>query len=149
MPLPPYLISANVFLCERILNETDGVVSAIRIVDLFYVTDLPSEAPPGAMPIVQAWGLVILKSHVGYQGSHTVEIKLINVRGESQSLGPEQKVQFVAKHPDVAGGVTLSVQLNIGVKNLGTCYLCAVLDGEEIARAPFTLMRQVSKTNIG
>ena len=46
--LPPYLISVSALICERILHERDKVLSAIRIVDIFYVPELPSsELPAG------------------------------------------------------------------------------------------------------
>ena len=30
-------------ICEKILDQQDGVMSAIRIVDVFYVRELPKE----------------------------------------------------------------------------------------------------------
>lgn len=34
-PMPNDFLSINLLLCERVLTEADGVLSAIRIVDVF------------------------------------------------------------------------------------------------------------------
>jgi hypothetical protein len=35
MPLPSFLISANIFICEKVLIETDSVLSFVRMIDVF------------------------------------------------------------------------------------------------------------------
>src|SRR5580700_7769613 len=45
MPSKPPPLSAFIVLCERVLNETDSIVSAIRIADVLAV-----HVPPGANP---------------------------------------------------------------------------------------------------
>jgi hypothetical protein len=150
MPLHSYLISASALLCERILNEKDEVLSAIRIVDIFNVPEVPAEAPTGSLPLVQAYCLVIIKTQSGYHGQHLIQIKLLNMKGELSNLGEAANTDVAARPgmgDDVPGGATIAFQLNIAVKNYGTCYVCVYLDGEEIARAPFTLQRQSLKTN--
>jgi len=46
MPLPSFLVSASVLICERILSEADHVLSVIRMVDVFNVVSPPSGPDP-------------------------------------------------------------------------------------------------------
>jgi hypothetical protein len=143
MPLPPFVISASVLLCQNALTEPDGVISAIRIVDIFFVSEKPADAPENLLPLVQAYACVILKTVPHYTEEHVIQLKLINTIGEVSNLGEPITLPFAAKPgmQDVPGGISINAQLNIGVKRLGTCYVCVHLDGEEIARTPFTLLK--------
>ena len=145
MPLPPYLISANVMVCERILHEADGVISAIRLVDLFTVSEPGPDAPAGVVPGVQAYALVMFKATPEHTAEHSLEIKLLNTAGELVSLGDPANVTF-STLPELEGkvpkGMTINIQLNLAVKRYGTCYICVSLDGEEVARTPFTLQQK-------
>ena len=141
MPLPPYLISASAFLCERILQEPDSVLSAIRIVDVFYVPELPAYAPEGTAVVAELHCLVILKAHPGYRDRNSIEFKLLNTKGDLTPLGDASMTDFAGRlGNDVPGGANITLKLNLGVKNFGTCYICVYLDGEEIIRVPFTLL---------
>lgn len=145
MPLPEYLTSVAVFFCERLLFEIDGVASAIRIVDIFYVaTEKPAGAPEEALPLIQAWGVAFLKAAPGHTGSHIFELKLLNTVGNLSNLGDPIPTTFVSLPglEDLPTGVTLQVQLNVAVKRFGTCHLCVFVDGQEIARAPFSIVQK-------
>ena len=152
MPLPPYIISASAFLCERILQEADGVLSAIRIVDVFYCPEIPADAPEGAVVLAQPHCLVMLKAQPGYREQHSIGFKLLTAKGELKPLGDTVTTDFAITKlglgDDVPGGASVTIKLNIGVKNFGTCYVCVYVDGEEITRVPFTLLPQPSE-NIG
>src|SRR6266852_4842885 len=148
MPLPPFLISASALLCERILQEEDKVLSAIRIIDVIYVPQLPASAPEGSVTGVQEYCLIILKAQPGHQGKHLIEFRMLNPKGELTNISEPIEAEFKARPEfgkDVPGGATVSIQLNLAVKNYGTCYICVYLDGEEITRAPFTLLQQAEK----
>jgi hypothetical protein len=139
MPLPPYLVSANVLICERVLHEDDGVISAIRIVDVFTGPNVSV----GMFHVVQAHALVMLKAIPGHTGEHNIEIKLMNAIGELSSVAI-QKLATFSTAPELegkaSGGISINIQLNIGVKNYGSYCLYVYLDGEEIARALFMIL---------
>jgi hypothetical protein len=149
MPLPSFLISVNAFLCERTLIEADGVFSAIRIVDVFLAPEQAANVPEEALPLVQAYGCVIIKAVPRHHEEHTIELKMIDTAGEIKELGEPTKARAAAKAgmEDIPAGITISVQLNIRVKRLGTCYLCLYIDGQEVARTPFTLLRKPTEKN--
>lgn len=144
MPLPPYIVSANVLVCERVLHEEDGVISAIRIVDVFNVADPPPGAPAGVVPGVQTHCLVMLKAESGHTASHNLELKFLNTLGELKPMGLATDFNFTSK-PEfemaTPVGAAINFQLNVAVRNSGTCYVCVFLDGDEIARTPITLRR--------
>jgi hypothetical protein len=155
MSLPSYLISASLLVCEKILIEKDQVTSAIRIVDIFYVPPLPpipegivmSEEMKGQyVPVIQAWGFVQIRANAGHYSEHDLEFRTINTIGEMLTIATA-KARFDSHVEGATTGITASAQLNIGVKRLGTCFVCVYLDGEEVARTPFTLTRP--KADVG
>lgn len=146
MPLPSHIISVSAFLCERVLTEADGVMSAIRIVDLFYVRDLPADQKGQALPQIRFYACVFFKSKPG-KYPHSVQTKLQQVDGTVQLLGEESVVmESKSGAEELPGGVTIQVELNIAVSQLGTCYLCLYLDGDEVVRIPFSVLPEQSKS---
>ncbi len=141
--MPSFLISANIFVCERLLQEGDGVTTAIRLVDVFYIgSERPLGVPPEALPLIQGWGFAILKFVPSHNQEHVFEMKLINTIGELSNLAEPMK-QLVEPTPGLENlptGATLNIQLNVAVKRIGTCYLCVWIDGEEVARTPFSVV---------
>jgi len=143
MPLLPYLISANALLCEKILHEQDKVLSAIRIIDVFYVTKPPEDAPKEVVSMIEPHCLAIFKTQPGHQEKHLVEFKVLNTKGELKSLGDPVVAEFMARSEfgnDVPGGANAAIQISIVVKNYGTYYICVYVDGEEVTRAPLTIL---------
>jgi hypothetical protein len=69
----PYLAAA--LLCEKVLHEKDGILSAIRIVDRMIVTSQGPQ-PPEQLPsvLIKVNALLIFKSGAA-KGSHTVKIQ--------------------------------------------------------------------------
>jgi hypothetical protein len=138
MPLPPHVISVTAFLCEKVLTEPDGVMSAIRIVDLFSVP----ETSPGVRPQIRFYGCVLFKSMPG-RYEHVVQMRILQVDGTTRILGDETVVMASSSgKDDIPGGVNIQAEFNIVVQQPGTCYLSVFLDGEEVTRLPFTVRLQ-------
>ncbi len=131
----PYLAAA--FLCERILHERDGVLTAIRIVDTFNVT-LPPNLPPDAKPAIQITGLLSFKkSSPGAEAEqHQAEIRLRTPSGREHPPA----VFDVFFKPEQIAGANQIIQMNIGVEEFGLHWLDVLLDGEPITRIPFRLL---------
>ena len=82
----PYLNAA--FLCEKVLEQKDGVLSAIRIVDrLTYNYTAPPENPSSYTPTVKAalTFLLILKSG---QNPGETNIKIVLKKPDNSELPP-------------------------------------------------------------
>lgn len=150
--MPDFVICAYVVVCEKILEESDNVLSAIRMVEVFGVKPLHPDAGPNALPLVQTNCLAVVKTKPDYPGgSHTVELRMLNTQGQLTTIGRHEKVTFGKLNfagEEVAGGMNFGFQMNLGVKNFGLCYACLYLDGEEIARSPFTLWRHMPAREI-
>lgn len=141
MPLPSFLFSAYVLICERFLAENDGVMSAIRIVDLFFVPEKLFGVPDDVVfQLIQPRALIVIKAIPGHIEAHAVRVRLINTIGESSILA-EQVLTFGTKpgFEEAPGTINIAMQLNLGVRRFGTCYVCVDVDGEEVARASITL----------
>jgi hypothetical protein len=78
-PSGPYLAAA--VLCERVLQEINGTLSAIRIVDRFMAT-VQGPTAPEAMPLVQVnlTALIIFKSGDA-KGSYQVKLQAVSPSG--------------------------------------------------------------------
>jgi hypothetical protein len=61
-------------LCEQILEEKDGVVSVIRVVDTYHV-EPPKDLPAGKVAVIALKLLLSLKSG-DLTGSHEVRVAL-------------------------------------------------------------------------
>jgi hypothetical protein len=151
--MPANLISATAFICERTLIEKDDVMSAIRLVDLFYVTEFQIQegkpVPPQPIPgrsigqaFVSMFLVIILKAQPGDQSSHSLILRITNPAGEEKNVDdvPVQ-ANFTSKLPDVSGGFTLVAQLNVQPKLMGSYNVRVLLDGEEVCRAPFSILK--------
>ena len=77
----PYLLVAC--LCEKVLEEKDGVKSAIRIVDRVTHT-VVSPTPPDEMEPFDYELTLLIKLKSGYaRGPYSLEVRLVKPSGES------------------------------------------------------------------
>ncbi|HZV52104.1 MAG TPA: hypothetical protein VFD49_20360 [Candidatus Dormibacteraeota bacterium] len=138
----PYLSSA--FLCERVLEEKDGVLSAIRIVDRILVQ---GQAPPGAeappMPSVgiRLIALIALKNGPA-RGSRRLE--LIPKAPSGLKL-PSVSVPVLLEGDDDRG-VNLRLQMNLQAREEGIYWFDVRLDGELLTRMPLRIVYQIVTT---
>lgn len=140
MPLSDDIISASALLCERVLRETDGVVSAIRVVDLFQFIRLP-EVPIDNQGVDMRI-LVLMKFKETSLGPCRVGFVLTRPDG---TLGEPQYTEVSLVPPTTPYthvGLTLSVQVVVIPKQEGAYYWTILLDGAELTKVPFTLLER-------
>jgi hypothetical protein len=132
----------NALICERALQEADGVTSAIRIVDIFHV---PESSPESA--VIQLFVIASLKASPVPVEPFTIGVALIKTSGERVELPPppgfEQPFalpQF-KDDPSIPNGISLVLQIGVKPTNMGTCFIEIDVDGEAVTRVPFTLRR--------
>lgn len=129
----PRPLLAAAFTCERILRETDGVLTAVRLVDTFTVRR-PPKLPPNLAPIVQCWILIYFKSG-DTRGRYAVSLVMRSPSGQLSPIGDPMPI-------DLKGGpqgVTLAIELTFGVKEMGLHWIDVLLDGERVTSMPITL----------
>ncbi len=89
-PPRPFFFNPVLLICEKVVMESDGALSLIRMVDVFHTPQPLTPAPaiiegdplPTGMPAINAFIVASVKAGVGYAGTHTFEIKLQTTAGE-------------------------------------------------------------------
>jgi hypothetical protein len=138
-------LSASVLICEKVLREDDGVISAIRIVDLFHFwvdPKIPIESQTVKMTLLMR--VVLTPSDA--QKEHSFDIKLIRPSGETNKLGTLTAKNVISIYPNIPQGTTINAFLDVVPREEGTHYVVVALDGEDVAKTPFTLVKKSSQT---
>lgn len=133
-------VYAFVVICERVLNEVDGIVSAIRIADVFTLQALP--AIPVEQQAVPVGAVISVRLLEHDDLDHWAQVKLIRPSGEESVIGETPKAKIEQKLAGAPGGFNFVVQLGVIPKELGLHSIAVLFDGEELARGFFTLLRQ-------
>jgi hypothetical protein len=144
MHYPDFLVSANLLLCEKVLHEADGVSSAIRIIDSFFIPqDEIDGIAEGRIPVVTFWATALFKVVPGHKATHTVELVLTDTMG--QQMKSSNPVTFTSTDDteEFPGGGVVAVSIRTQVKKIGVCYVTLLIDGVGIARTPL-ILRKIS-----
>ena len=137
----PHIISVSAVVAERLLREEDGVTSAIRIVDVFYVPENLPDVP------VNFNILLLIKSAPGTQAEHALRVVITNPSGESRDAKTaDTKIPLSSKleQAEIPGGATIVASMAIKPKVMGTYWIAFLLDGEEVARTPINFLRPLA-----
>ena len=135
MPKPPKLQAA--VLCERVLIETDGAPSLIRVVDQFTIEVppflVPSALPPGVRLPLRATLFLSIKPSSKRAVNYKCELVTRDVDGQELARAPFSV--------EVAGGfiganVGLPLQLLVNREGIHTLEV-ALSDGQILATVPF------------
>ena len=134
-PMPPDVTSVALVICEKVLTEESHVCSAIRVADVFEVTEGP----------IVAHALLVIKTEPTADANreHSLEVRLFNPQGVARRISRENEiVKYFSSIPDpgVHGGITVAIDLNFSGHPVGTYMLRVWLDGEEVSKAPIMLL---------
>lgn len=121
--------------CEKLLLEPDGVPTAVRIVDTYFVT-VPKDMPPDTLPGIEVQGLISLRSG-DVVGNHTISLIMENPLGERKALSPEGGWPVVFNGGE--HGVNVRLSFTLGVKNFGLCWFDVLFESELLTRIPLML----------
>jgi hypothetical protein len=146
MPAEP--ISVVLLVCERVIQDfEDRVATIVRIVDLFRVAE--STVPPEQRPVGMQVFLSLRFPHDD-DGTHTVALHLERPTGESALIAetPPTRLEAAERALDAPKGMSLVAKVGVIPKVMGTHYFKVSLDGEEVARTPFTLTPAPTKDGV-
>ncbi len=119
--------------CERVLQETDGVHTLVRVVDSYRLDPLQGVAlPPEAKPAFETYLYVAVKSG-DFVGSVTVTVKL---RRPSGSYPAKDILQTPMELMGGQHGATLVAKIAFGVEEVGLHWADIELDGKLVTRVP-------------
>ena len=132
-PLAPSLRIAA--LCERVLEEKDGSLSLIRLIDRLLITvegtDVPAELPPGQVP------LTALMSWINGLGNYEAQIRVDLPAGDSFE---SPTLPFYLDSLDKVQN--LIVRLVLPVKRQGVYWFNFMLGDETKSRIPLRVIYQ-------
>lgn len=131
----PYLQAA--LFCDKVLQEKDGVISAIRIIDRITVT-VSGNAPPEKMPLsrINVTALLSFKSGF-YKGS--TEIKLIG-RNPSQQVFAETLLPILLEGDE--RGTNTVLEMTIEVSEDGLYWFGVLVGNRLMSKMPLRVVYQ-------
>ena len=128
---------AMAVFCEKVLEDKDGVLSAIRIVDRFFFTASGPAAPEKMPPTpIQLTALVSLKSGFA-KGSYTVRLRPTT---PSMVKMPEQSVPILLEGDDRGSNVIINMVMT--VKEDGLYWFDVFLGERLVTRMPLRIVYQ-------
>jgi hypothetical protein len=135
-PTGPFIAAA--LICERVLQEKDGVLSVIRIIDQLSHTIVASSMPE-ELPKVpyNLTFLITFKSGRG-RGRHNVALTMEDPSGMKKQLFA-QSIQLEGENR----GANLVIQSNITFSTEGIYWFDVLLEQETITRIPFKVIYQL------
>jgi hypothetical protein len=134
------VISGCVILCDRVMREDDGVISLIRLVDLFILNPFPADVPPERFP-VQIHALVAARFTADDTDSHTCEVALMRADNSRTQLYKSPEPFTLEENINRAPrGFNLNLTADIPATQLGTHFIVLEIDGQEHYRAVLTVV---------
>ncbi len=122
-------------LCDRVLEEKDGVLSLVRVTDRLIVTaegaKVPSEMPQGQIILTIAMGWT------GGLGNHEAKIRIIMPGGDQWE---SQTMPFFLDSLDRGHNITAKTTLT--VKQQGLYWVEFLLNGKVKSRVPWRVIYQ-------
>jgi hypothetical protein len=135
----PYLGAA--VLCERAIQEPDGVLTLVRVIDKITGTVIvPQGHDPDQMPpFMVSLTLIIMLRAGEARGNYVVKVRPEAPTG-AQLAATELPVSFTGS--DDAQGVNLLVNLNFGAQYEGLHWFDVLLDDLLLTRVPLHIEYQ-------
>jgi hypothetical protein len=140
----PYLSYA--VLCEKVLRETDDVLSLIRIVDLVTVTVVtPVPASPG---FVLPAPLVALTLAIGLKSGDYTGTVPVRVRLEAPSSLDLPDFETSAELHGQERGAAIVLPMQFPAQDEGVYWFVVEVDGEVFTRIPLRIAKNVVEQSV-
>lgn len=139
-PIEPYLKLGAI--CERVLQEKDGVLSIIRMVDQFTLT-VAGKEPPDQLPEGEAL-LTIVMSWVGGLGRHEAVFNIVSPSGEAQPSPRSWSFTLDA----INRGHNIIVTLPVKIRREGIYWIEFILNGQVKSRIPFQIQYEPLESRV-
>jgi hypothetical protein len=138
-PTGPFLTAA--LICERVLEEKDGVLSVVRIIDQLTHTII-GPSLPAELPVVPYDLTFLITFKAGRaRGRHDLTLMMEDPSGDKRQV-ISQSVQMEGENR----GTNLVLKGKIEFKLEGLYWFDVLLENRLITRMPFKLMYQLVST---
>jgi hypothetical protein len=132
------LLSANIVLCETVINENTGTQTIVR--QFSHINLAPDSES------AHFFALTILASQPGDQSPHALQMRMVDRQGRAVIVVPDFPFVYAFKtDPTGPGGFSLKTEFTVDLTklvSLGTFLVQAWLDGVWVAQTPITLRRR-------
>jgi hypothetical protein len=126
--------------CEKVLRETDGVMSVIRIFDRFNVMGDSEQMPPTSFSF-----MVLIGFKSGFmRGKQTIRLKPISPTGKEL---PAMEIPMLFEGDDDRGNA-IAFQMNWVAEEEGVFWWDVYLNDELVTRMPLRVFYQRQRTPI-
>jgi hypothetical protein len=135
----PYLVSA--LLSERTIQETDGVLTLVRVVDKVTASPVSlTEAQPSEMPafLVSLYLTIILKAGRA-RGNYLLAVRPEDPTG---AMLPASENPITFTGTDDGAGANVLINMNLGVQHVGLYWFDVLLDDQLLTRVPLRIEYQ-------
>ena len=136
----PYLALAAI--CEKVLNEADGVLSLIRIIDRVIVGAAGSEVPDDLPPTQLNFTVVVSLKSGSARGRHK-----ITLRPESPSGQQMNSLDVPIHFEGEDRGANVIIGFNITAEEEGLYWIDVLFADELLTRMPLRVIYQPRRTN--
>jgi hypothetical protein len=126
-------------LCDRVLQEKDGVISLVRIIDRFILTARGPEVPM-EMP-EQRLDFIIAMNWVGGLGKHEAKVKIIKPNREEWESAT---MPFFLD--SLERGHNIIVNMSLSIKQEGLYWVEFLLNGRVKGRMPWRVIYERIET---
>jgi len=130
----PY--ATSFLICERVLQEQDGVLSAIRIID---VVGVPELSVPGGTQFLYPLTILIMLKSDNFKGACRVTLKA------TRPSGKEMPPQQMAMSLEEGKGQNTVIQANIAFEEEGVYWFELLLNDEPVAKTPLSVVQAPKK----
>jgi len=130
----PYLSAALV--CEKVLEERDGVKSVIRIIDRVTRTAVDPSPPLEMEPFDYEMAMLIRFKSGKARGTYPIEIQLVKPSGES----PPPMRQSILFEGEEDRGLDVVVNMRLKFDQIGIYWFNIILNNVRLTRIPFRVI---------
>lgn len=135
----PYL--AGAMICEHVLEENDGVKSAIRIIDRVTRTAIGPDAPSVMQPFEHRFTLFVRFKRGWAPGPYELKISSIKPSGD----GPSPLQQTIFFEGDEDRGVDVVIKAKMTFDTPGIYWFDVALNDVRMTRIPFRVVYLTQK----
>lgn len=134
-PRSAALVNATL-LCERVLQEADGTLSAIRIIDQVTLEPIPEGLPPDAeiVPAQMAVALLVVVKDPSGPSTRHLRVQGRSPKGTTTEVGSERVRLRTGLSP--VAGANFIVNLNLGLRHEGMYWFDVFLDEKFLSSVP-------------
>lgn len=140
--LGPYLTAA--LICERVLQESDGVTSAIRIIDRVTHTIFDPSPSREMEPFSYDLEILVMLKSGEHPGMHKLSIQPI--KPSNEKIAPMNYTINLEAPAD--RGFNLRARVRMLFDEAGLWWFDISLNGKRITRIPFRVLYQPQETKI-